>query len=72
MEYLTFMILIITISTGVVLIKTLMEIDLSQRHSSAVEAETYRLEMLFYQHFSCCGSHNDSTHFNSSSVPSRL
>lgn len=67
MEYLTFMFLIRTISTDVFLIKPLMEIDLSQRHSSAVEAEAYRLlEVLFCQHFSCRRPHNDSTHSNSS------
>lgn len=67
MEYLTFMFLIRTISTDVFLIKALMEIDLSQRHSSAVEAEAYRLlEVFFCRHFSCHGSHNDSTYTNSS------
>lgn len=67
MEYLTFMFLIRTISTDVFLIKPLMEIDLSQRHSSAVEAEAYRLlEVLFCQRFSCRRPHNDSTHSNSS------
>lgn len=66
-KYLTFMFLIRTISTDVSLIKPLMEIDLSQRHSSAVEAKAYRLlEVLFCQHFSCCCPHNDSTHSNSS------
>lgn len=65
--YLIFMFLIRTISMDVSLIKPLMEIDLSQRHSSAFEAEAYRLlEVLFCQHFSCRGPHNDSTHSNSS------
>lgn len=64
MGYLAFMFLIRTISTDVFLIKPLMEIDLSQRHSSAVEAEAYRL--LFCQHLSYHGPHNDSTHSNSS------
>lgn len=67
MEYLAFVFLIRTISTDVFLIKPLMEIDLSQRHSSAVEAEAYRLlEVLFRQRFSCRHPHNDSTHSNSS------
>lgn len=67
MGYLAFMFLIRTISKDVFLIKPLMEIDLSQRHSTAVEAEAYRLlEVLFCQHFSCRRPHNDSTHSNSS------
>lgn len=67
MEYLTFMFLIRTISTDVLLIKPLMEIDLSQRQSSAIEAEAYRLlEVLFCQYFSCRRLYNDSTHSNSS------
>lgn len=37
------------------------------QHSTAVEAEAYRLlEVLFCQHFSCRRPHNDSTHSNSS------
>lgn len=52
MEYLTFRFLIWTISADVFLLKPLMEIDLSQRHSSAAEAEAYRrLEVLFCQRF---------------------
>lgn len=52
MKYLTFLFLIRTISVDVFLIKPLMEIDSSQRRSSAADAEAL-LKALPCQSFSC-------------------